>query len=145
MVLNQLQNKINEALKAGEADKVSTYRMLLSALKNEQIAKQHELSEEEEMGVIKRQLKQREEAVEAYKNAGRAEQAESEQKEAELLKEFLPEQMDSGAVEVVVDEVISEMGDVKDFGLVMKNVMVKLKGQADGKIISEIVKKKLQG
>lgn len=145
MIKDQLQGKINEALKSGDALKTSTYRMLLSALKYEEIAKQHELSDEEEIVVIKRQVKQREEAREAYEKAGRVESAEKEKKEAEVLGEFLPEQISREEIERLSDEVIEGIGDVgpQDFGKVMQAVMAKLKGQADGKIVSEIVRNRL--
>jgi|SRR3989344_4589454 len=143
MIKNTLQEKIKEALKAGDSLKVSTYRLLLSALNNEQIAKQHELSNEEEIGVIKRQVKQREEAAEAWKSAGRSAEAEKESKEADILKEFLPEQLNAEDILKIVEEVVREIGNTQDFGVIMKHVMEKTKGQADGKVVSEIVKQKL--
>ena len=93
MIKDTLQEKIKVALKSGDKIKTSTYRILLSALNNEQIAKQRDLTSEEELQVIKRQVKQREEARESWSNAGRTEEAEKEAKEAQILKEFLPEQM----------------------------------------------------
>lgn len=145
MVKDILQEKINTALKAGDAIKVSTYRMLLSALNNEKIAKQHDLSEDEEMSVIKRQLKQREEAVVAYEEAGRTESAQKEKEEAKLLKEFLPDQLENTQIEQIVEQMITDTGalGMSDFGKVMQATVVQVKGQADGKIIAEIVKQKL--
>lgn len=144
MIKNTLQEKIKEALKSGDVIKTSTYRMLLAALNNEQIAKQLELTDEEEVVVIKRQLKQREEAVSAYEGAGRTESAEKEKAEAEILKEFLPEQLSELEIRELVDEVLGEMGEVRDFGAIMKQIMAKVQGKADGKIVSEIVLRKLK-
>lgn len=143
MIKPQLQEKIKESLKAGEAQKVSTYRMLLAALNNEQIAKQHELSEDEEITIVKRQLKQREEAIVAYESAGRNKSAQGEKEEAIILKEFLPEQLSEIQVKELIDQVFREIGDVRDFGALMKHVMAKVQGKADGSLVAKIVKEKL--
>ncbi len=147
MLRTKLQEQTVTAMKAGETAKVSTLRLLSNALHNEEIAKQRELTEEEEIAILKRQLKQREEAVEAYEKAGRADSAELEKAEAELIKTYLPAQMGQAEVEVAVAETISELSPVSqgDFGRVMQAVMVKLKGQADGKVVSDAVRSKLQG
>ncbi|MDO8599842.1 MAG: GatB/YqeY domain-containing protein [bacterium] len=142
MTSNTLQEKIKDALKAGDAVRVSTLRLLLSALNNEKIAKMRDLTEDEELAVIKRQLKQREEAFIAYENAGRTESAEKEKQEAQILQEFLPEQMGEEEISGLVDKFISEL-DNRDFGAVMKAVMEQVKGKADGKLVSDIVRKKL--
>lgn len=142
MIKAQLQNKIKEALKAGDQAKTSTYRLLLAALNNEQIAKQHELSEDEELAVVKRQLKQREEAAAAYESAGRSESAQKEKKEAQILKEFLPEQLDERLIGELVNQVIDELGS-RDFGVLMKHAMVKVGGRADGSLVARVVKEKL--
>jgi uncharacterized protein len=147
MLRAKLQEQIVAAMKAGETAKVSTLRLLANALHNEEISKQRELTEEEEVAILKRQLKQREEAVEAYEKAGRTESAESEQAEAELIKAYLPSQMDQSQVEAIVEETIAELNPAGpgDFGRVMQAVMVKLKGQADGKVVSDAVRAKIQG
>lgn len=142
MIKDSLQEKIKVALKSGDKIKTSTYRMLLSALNNEQIAKQRDLTAEEELQVIKRQVKQREEARESWSNAGRKEEAEKEAKEGRILKEFLPEQMGQEQIEVIVDRIVSE-SDNQDFGKVMRQVMAQTQGKADGKIVSELVRQKL--
>lgn len=125
---------------------MSTLRLLSNALHNEEIAKQKDLTEEDELQIIRRQLKQREEAIEAYEKGGRAEAAEKEKKEAEILKEFLPAGLDSGELEKIMEQTISETGasGMQDFGRVMGVVMGKIKGQADGSKIAELVKQKLQ-
>lgn len=145
MIADALPEQIKEALKKGEGVRVSTLRLLSNALHNEEIAKQKKLSEEEEIGVVRRQLKQREEAVEAYEKAGRVDSAEKEKKEAEILKEFLPAQMSEEDLEGIVSQVVSETGasSPADFGKVMGQVMARVKGKADGKVIAQIVQQKL--
>lgn len=146
MIRDDLQNRVKEALKAGDGVRVSTLRLLSNAFHNEEIAKQKELTEEEELQIVRRQVKQREEAIEAYTKGGRMETAEKEKQELEILKGFLPAQMDAGKLEKIVEDVIAEVGasGPQDFGKVMGVVMGKVKGQADGKTIAEMVKKKLQ-
>lgn len=153
MIADTLPERTKDALKKGDVVRVSTLRLLSNALHNEEIAKQRELTEEEELGVVRRQLKQREEAVEAYKKGGRPESAEKEKREAEILKEFLPAspslggpaQMPEEEVEKIVEQVVAEIGTSgpSDFGRVMGAVMARVKGQADGKIVAEAVRKKL--
>lgn len=139
MLKDGLQKQINEALKAGDAVRVSTLRLLHNALHNEEIAKQAPLTEDDEVVIVKRQLKQREEAIEAYQKAERAESAEKEKKEAVILKEFLPEQMSEEQIGEVVDQVIGELG-TQEFGRVMGEVMKRAGGKADGKIVAQQVK-----
>lgn len=153
MIINTLQTEIKEALKAGDDIRVSTLRLLSNALHNEEIAKQKELTEEEELQIVRRQLKQREEAIEAYTKGGRPTLAEKEKKEAEILKGFLlaspaggPAQMGAEELEKIMEQTISETGasGMQDFGRVMGAVMGKVKGKVDGKAVGEMVKQKLQ-
>lgn len=145
MITKTLSEQIKEALKKGDSVRVSTLRLLSSALHNEEIAKQKELAEEEELTVVRRELKRREEAVEAYKKGGRPESAEKEKKEAEILKEFLPAQMSEEELIKIVEQVISQTSasGPQDFGKVMGAVVARVKGKADGKTVVQIVRQKL--
>ena|SRR3989338_897975 len=145
MLKDELSKQIIESLKSGNSVRVSTLRLLASALHNEEIAKQSQLSNDDEVVIIKRQLKQREEAVEAYEKAGRIESAEKERAEGEILKEFLPEQIGESELSDIVNKAVEESGahSMSDFGKVMSAVMAKVKGQADGKLTSELVRAKL--
>lgn len=156
MITQTLQEKIKDALKSGDAVRTSTLRLLLSALKYEAISKMHELSEEEELVIIRRQLKQREESIEALRQAqgkqmnsnesSLEERIAKEEQEAAILKKFLPEQMSGDAIGEIVDQVIGELGagNMQDFGRVMGVVVAKVRGRADGKTVSNIVRQKLQ-
>lgn len=143
MIKDQLQGKIQEAIKSGDGVRVSTLRLLYSALHNEQIAKMRQLVSEEEIAIIRRQLKQRQEAVEAYEKGGRPELAEKEKAEAEILKSFVPEQMSEEEIGRIVEETVAQLGG-GEFGSVMGAVMGKVKGKADGNTVSRIVREKLQ-
>lgn len=110
MLMPQLQQQIQAAIKGGDTIRLSTLRLLYSALHNEQIAKMRQLLEEEEMAIVRRQLKQRQEAVEAYRKGGRAELAEKERTEAAILQEFLPAEMPSPEIERIVEETIAKLG-----------------------------------
>lgn len=142
MLKDKLQQQITDALKGGDQIRVSTLRLLANALHNEQIAKQAELSEDDEIAIVKRQLKQREEAAEAYQSADRPESAEKERREAEILKEFLPEQMGEQQIRELVNQVIGELG-TQEFGRIIGEVMKRAGGKADGKVVAEQVKQKL--
>lgn len=144
MIKDRIAQDLKEALKKGDTIRVSTLRLLSNSIHNEEIAKQKELTEEEEFAVVRRELKKREEAVEAYEKGGRPESAEKEKKEAGILKEFLPVQMSEEELGKIVEQVISEAGasGPADFGKVVGAVMGKVAGKADGKMVTEMVRKK---
>ncbi len=145
MIAETITQKIAEAMKAKDEIKVSTLRLLSSALNYEFIAKQHPLSEEEELGVVRREAKKRKEAIEAYEKAGAQERADKEKKELEILSEYLPQQMSDEEVEKIVDEAITQTGakTIADMGKVMGAAVGKAAGRAEGGKISEIVRRKL--
>lgn len=144
MMKKQIEKEIQEALRKGEKVRLSTLRLLLNALHNEEIALQRQLSEREELAVVRRQIKQRQESIEAYKKAGREDLASKEEGELEILKEFLPPQMEREELEQIVEEVINktEAGQ-ENFGKIMGEVMRKVEGKADGSEVAEIVRRKL--
>lgn len=145
MIAQDISKMIAEALKAREELKLSTLRLLLSALNYEKIAKQHDLSEEEEMAVVRREASKRRDAIEAYEKAKAFDRAEKERKELEILKSFLPPEITNEELEKLVDESINSLGaqSMSDMGKVIGWVMDRTKGAADGRKVSEIVKSKL--
>src|SRR5687768_10006100 len=138
---DKVRADMTAAMKAQEKERLSTLRMLQSSLKNEQINLGHELSDEEAMTVIRKAMKQREDSIEQYTNAGRTELAEKERSEMELLKTYLPPELSEEEVESGVREIIASTGaqSKKDFGKVMKEATARFKGRVDGKKIQEIV------
>lgn len=145
MIADTITKQIAEAMKAREETRLSTLRLLSSALNYEFIAKQHKLSEEEELVVVRREAKKRKEAIEAYEKAGAHGRAEKERKEMEILGEYLPQELSDEEVMKIVDEAIAETGakGLADIGKVMGPVMAKVAGRADGGRVSELVRQKL--
>jgi hypothetical protein len=145
MITDTISQKIGEAMKAHDEIRLSTLRMLASALNYEFIAKQHELSEEEELVVVRHEAKKRKEAIEAYEKAGAKDRAEKEKKELDILQEYLPAEMSDEELKKLVEETVNETGakSTADMGKVMGAVMAKVAGRADGGKVSELVKSKL--
>ncbi len=145
MLLEKLQDEMKKALKSGEKERLSVIRMLISEIKKVQIDKKKELTDEEIIQILQRYAKQRKEAIQQYKKANREDLVEKEERELEIVQEFLPEPLSKEEIEKIVEEVIKETGasSMKDMGKVMKTVMEKVKGRAEGSIVSQIVKSKL--
>jgi uncharacterized protein YqeY len=156
MIVDTITKKIAEAMKARDEIRLSTLRMLSSAFNYERIAKQHDLSGDEELVVVKKEAKKRTDAIEALKAAeGKKtsstpeqirEKILKEQKELMVLKEFLPEQMDDSALEKIVLATIRQMNasSLAEMGAVIGQVRAKVGMQAEGARIAELVRKKLQ-
>ena len=142
MIKAQIQSQLKDAMKARDSVKLETLRFLLSELKYAEIAVQHELNEEEELQVLTKEVKKRNDAVELFKNSGRDQLVTEEEAKLVFIRSFLPAQLSSQELEVIVDQVIAEVSD-RSFGTVMKEVVARTKGKADGRIISTLVKAKL--
>lgn len=143
----KLQADLVEAQKAKDGLKVSTLRMLAAAVKNFEIEKGgagFSASEEDLISVIQKQVKQREDSIESYKSGGRAELAEKETKELEILQNYLPEMISEEEIEKLVESAIKETGasSPADIGKVMGKLS-NLRGKADMGVVSTLVKKKL--
>jgi hypothetical protein len=146
-LLVQIETDLNQALKQRDQVKVMTLRLLKSALHNEQIAQktqQSEVSDEIILVVLKREVKKRREAYEAFLAAGRPEQAAAEDNEMKILEKYLPAQLSADEIEQKIVKILATLDQSeKNFGGVMKKVMASVGPQVDGKIVSEIVKKLL--
>lgn len=149
--MSQLKAKITEdiksAMKSKETLRLDTLRFLQSQVKYREIElRPNEISDEEVMGVIKKMIKQRKESIEQYTTGGRADLAEKETQELRIMEAYLPAQMDKAQIETLVAKTITDLGasSVKDMGRVMKEVLARSGGAADGKLVSELVKSKLQ-
>ncbi len=146
-----LQEKVmaemKAAMKAKDSAKLEALRAVKSAilLANTESSSKDGLTEEEEMKLLQKLVKQRKESAEIYKEQGREDLAEPELKQAEVIEEFLPEQMSEAEIEAKVDEIIAKTGasGMQDMGKVMGMATGELAGKADGKTISTIVRKKL--
>ncbi len=152
MIKTSINQQIGDALKAHDELRLTTLRMLSSALNYEFIAKQHELSEEEELTVVKREVKKRNDTIEVYRQlldkdpARVQEKIDRELAEVKILKEFLPPDIDVSDLKKIVDETIEKSGasSIKDMGKVMAMVKERVGVSADGKTIADMVKEKLQ-
>ena len=141
----KIRAELTAAMKARDAERLSTLRMLQSAFKYQQIESGHELSDEEAMTVIRKAVKQRQDSIEQYTKGNRPELAEKERSEMELLKTWLPADLTDDEIESGIREIITSTGaqSKKDMGKVMKEASAKYKGRVDGKRIQEIVSRLL--
>ena len=138
---DQLMNDMKSAMKAHDMPKVNTLRGVIAKAKDLTVNAGKEMTDEAVLSVIAKAVKQREESIAQFTAAGRAELAEGEKKEMALLKKYLPEQLSEDAVAAIVKEAVAATGATskKDMGRVMKEVMARVKGQADGKLVSRLV------
>ncbi len=141
MLIETINKQIIVAMKAHESTRLETMRMLSAALKYAQIDKMRVLTSDEELDVVRKEAKKRNDAIEMYMKANETERANQEKSELEILKEFMPAALSLSELESLIDQAIGEEG--KDFGKVMKSVMQKTKGSADGKQMSELVRAKI--
>lgn len=144
----QIVKNMTDAMKAKDANKLGTLRMVKAALMNEENKRGvgTVLTDEETLKVIQTLVKQRKDSLEQYTNAGRNDLAEKEQVELVVLEEYLPQSASKEEIEQAVTDAIAEVGatSMKEMGLVMKATMAKLTGKTvDGKLVSETVKSKL--
>ena len=144
-LLEQLQNRVKEAMKAGRKEEVGSLRLLISELQKAAKDARHELDGDAELQVLKRERKKRVEAAEAFAKGGREELAAHEKREVVLIDEFLPQQLDEAALAALIDDVIADLGATspREMGKVMSAVMAKAGAQVDGKLASRLVKERL--
>lgn len=146
-LIEKIEEDFKNALKAGQKERVSVLRLLKAALKNKEIEFGRPLSEEDYLSVISSQIKQRKDSITQYEKAGRSDLVETERLELEILSSYLPRQLSPEEVDQLIRETIRETGakGLKDMGMVMKALMPKVKGAADGKLINQRVKELLGG
>jgi hypothetical protein len=139
-LLNQVQDDVKSAMKAGERERVRALRMVADALQKAETDNGGDPVE-----VLQRERKRRLEAAEAYRDGGRAEAADAEQREADLIASYLPEQLSDDELNAIVGDAVAESGasSPQEMGKVMAVVMPKVKGRADGKRVSAAVKEML--
>ena len=141
-LLDNINNDLKTALKSKDEIKVSTLRQVKSTVKNEEIKKGGELSDEEIQGVIFSMAKSHNESIAGFEKGGRDDLVEKEKKELEILKGYLPEQLSEEDIKKIAQETIDETGaaSMKDMGKVMGKIMPKVKGKADGSVVNKAVK-----
>lgn len=142
----KILDDIKNAMKNKEAERLSAIRMLQAAIKNREIElRPNAITEQDVIGVVKKLTKQRKDSITEYEKAGRQDLVDKEKFELTVLEEYMPEQMGEAEVTKIVEAVIQELGanSPKQMGAVMKEVIARTGGQADGKMISDLVKSKL--
>ena len=146
-VTDSVTAEIQKAMKSGDKVRLSTLRMLATALSYEKIAQQKELTDDEELAVIRSEAKKRKDAAAAYEKAGVADRAETEKAELAVLSAYLPADMGETELTKIIEETITSLGakEISEMGRVIGAVMGKVAGRADGKKVADLVRSKLSG
>ncbi|MEA1979939.1 MAG: GatB/YqeY domain-containing protein [candidate division Zixibacteria bacterium] len=140
-ILKKIDDNIIKALKNGEKEKLTVLRGLKSELKYKQIDKGDDLTDDDIIAVLSSAAKKRRESIDQYNNADRTDLADKESIELKIIEQYLPEQLDESKLRQIVADAIEETGadSPQKIGLIMKVVMPKIKGQADGKMVNKLV------
>jgi uncharacterized protein YqeY len=147
-ILEQIQNDVKGAMRAGEKERVAALRLVLSELqKAAKEGSEDALSPEGELAVLRRERKRRLESAKAFRDGGRADLADGEESEAELIGGYLPAEISEEELAAIVGQAVLESGasSAKDMGVAMKQAMAAVGGRADGKRVSELVRAALSG
>jgi uncharacterized protein YqeY len=144
-LIGRLEEEVKQAMLARDAARRDALRLIVSSLKSAEKELQRPLSDDEELQVLQRERKRRQEAAEAFRAGGRDEQAAAEERELEVLEEFMPAQLSEEELEEIIDDAIAEVGatSIRDLGRVMADVMPQVSGRADGSVVSQLVREKL--
>jgi uncharacterized protein YqeY len=144
-LIEEIEQEVKDAMLARDNARRDALRLILSSLRSAEKELLRPLSEDEELQVLQRERKKRIEAAEAYREAGRDEQAEKEESELEVLEEFMPEPLTEEELERIVDDAIAEnkATSMRDMRRVMADVMPQVAGRADGSAVSQLVREKL--
>ena len=144
-LIARMEEELTAAMRARNAERRDALRLILSSLRSAEKELLRPLHEGEELQVLQRERKKRLEAAEAYRAAGRDEQAAAEEAELAVLGEFMPEPLTDEELETIIDDAIAENGatSMRDLGRVMADVMPQVAGRADGAAVSQLVREKL--
>lgn len=144
-LLERLNNDMKQAMKNKEKDKLSVIRMLKAALQNEELKLRHELTDEDELTVLSRELKQRKDSLEEFAKADRTDLVDKVRIEIKFVEDYMPEQLSAEEVTEIVKQTISEVNATSkaDMGRVMGALMPRVKGKADGSLVNKLVQQQL--
>lgn len=142
----KINNDLKEAMKNKDAFKLSVIRMIKGAMQLAKKSPRDELTDDDVIGVISKQIKMRKEAITQFENAGRIDLVEQNKKEIEILSSYMPEEMSEDELNKTIDEVFSKVNpsSQKDMGLVMKEITPLVKGKADMSLVSKLIKERLK-
>jgi uncharacterized protein YqeY len=144
-LLERIESAMRDAMRARDERRTQTLRMAMAAAQNRRIELGRPLADDEVIDVLGKQVKQRRESIDVYRSAGREEQAGNEEAEAAILAEFLPEQLTADEVEELARATIAETGadGPRDMGRVMGALAPRTRGRAEGRVVSEVVRRLL--
>jgi uncharacterized protein YqeY len=144
-LIARIENELKEAMRARERERTDTLRLVLSSLRAAEKEVQRPLKEDEELHVLQRERKRRQEAAEAFRTGDREERAAKEDRELAIIQEFMPEPIGEEELERIIDDAIAETGatSLRDLGRVMADVLPQVAGRADGSTVSQLVREKL--
>ena len=144
-LIARIEEELAAARRDRDAERRDALSLILSQLRSAEKELQRPLHDEEELQVLQRERKKRVEAAEAFRAGGREEQAESEERELDVLEEFMPDPLSEEEIETIIDDAIAECGatSLRDLGRVMADVMPQVAGRADGSAVSQLVREKL--
>lgn len=146
MLEEKLNNDLKESMKAKDALRLSCVRMIIADIKNAVIAKRKQLTDEDIVEILQRQVKQHNDSIDGFKKGNRPDLVDKEEKELKIIQSYLPEQLSEQEIGKIIKQAIQETGATqkKEMGKVMANIMPKLKGRADGKLVNKIVSENLK-
>lgn len=144
-LIERIEDELKQAMRARDRERTDTLRLTLVSLRSAEKDLARPLKDDEELQVLQRERKRRTEAAEAFREGGRAEQADKEERELEIIQEFMPEPVSDEELERIIDDAIAETGatSLRDLGRVMADVMPQVAGRADGSTVSQVVREKL--
>ena len=144
-LIGRIEDELRDAVKARDHERRDALRLILASLRSAEKELLRPLHDDEELQVLQRERKRRLEAAEAFRAAGRDEQAAAEERQRDVLEEFMPAPLSEEELEEIVDDAIAEVGatSVRDLGRVMADVMPQVAGRADGSVVSQLVREKL--
>jgi uncharacterized protein YqeY len=144
-LIARIEGELKDAMQARDTTRRDALRLILASLRSAEKELQRPLHDDEELQVLQRERKRRIEAADAFRTAGREEQAEAEEDELDILEEFMPEPLSEAELEEIIDDAIAEVGatSMRDIGRVMADVMPQVAGRADGSAVSQLVREKL--
>src|SRR3954468_12992664 len=144
-LIAEIEDDLKDAMRGGETERRDALRLILNSLRSAEKELQRPLTADEELQVLQRERKRRNEAADAFRDGGRPEQAAKEEAELAILAEFMPEPLSEDELERIVDDAIAETGatNMRDMGRVMADVMPQIAGRADRSAVGQIVREKL--
>jgi uncharacterized protein YqeY len=144
-LIERLEEDLTESMRARDETRRDAIRLILNSLRSAEKDLQRPLSDGEELQVLQRERKKRQEAAEAFRAVGSDEKADAEEQELSILGEYMPEPLSEEELESIIDDAIAENGatNMRDLGRVMADVMPQVAGRADGSVVSQLVREKL--